>query len=164
MRLLLAAAALVALGALLIWGADLDRMARRRGWLRAILAAALALLPLGGCHDRPAAAPSKGDPKPEPKRVTCYKSAPVPDLPARAAIARLSQRVPLLEQLAAEKKLRLEIVCKALRGAEEDLARIAPQAIASATQLTAEERAQAVELRGRLERQQTALRDACTPR
>jgi hypothetical protein len=161
MRVMLAAAGLVVLAALVLWGVDLGRIARTRGWLRAVLAAALAVLPLGGCQDQPAPAPVQPS-RPETKRVTCYKSAPVPDLPARAAIARLSQRVPLLERLAAEGTLRPDVVCKALRDAEEDLARIASQTLDRAVKLTAPERALAARLRKRLERQQAALRSTCS--
>jgi len=57
----------------------------------------------------------------EMRMATCYEPMP---LPAPAAAERLSDRLPLLEKLAASRSLRPQVISKVLESIEEDLANL----------------------------------------
>jgi len=98
----------------------------------------------------------------EMKNATCYSPMPMV-WPAKRSMGRLADRLPLLERLAAEQRLRPEVVRRVLVAVERDLATLDSQPEvahlpaaerAEATKLRAAVRAALSRIRGRLDEKQ----------
>jgi len=92
----------------------------------------------------------------EKQLTTCYLAGPMPFRPPQGSVARLSERLPLLEELAAADKLRPEVLYRTLGTVEDDLRVLGDEEFLK--RVTAQKRDKALELRERAAKQVQRIR------
>jgi len=92
----------------------------------------------------------------EMQLATCYLAGPMAFRHRGGSIARLSERLPLLEEFAAADKLRPEVLYRTLGSVEDDLRVLGDEEFLK--RLTAGERDKALELRERVAKQVEVIR------
>jgi len=92
----------------------------------------------------------------EMQQWTCYFAGPMPFMHSGGSVARLSARLPMLEQLAGLDTLRPEVVWKTLGTVERDLEVLSNEELVG--RLGGEQRDQALEIRARAAKQVEVIR------
>ena len=154
-----ATAGLAAVLVLMLVGLDARRSAAGGPrWKRRLVTAGFMLMAMIGLplrsRDADAAPPTPKAKPAKPPRIMCYKPAPMPRAPQ--TVARLRQRLPMLEKYLKAEKLDAKVVAATLQNVERDLTVLDNKW--ELGRLSEKDRAEAVELRDALRAQVKQVR------